>query len=261
MATRLDLARGVAAKGVAAKGIASKGLFIAGTDTGVGKTLMACALLHGFAARGLRVLAMKPVAAGAVHRRGAWHNDDVAQLRAAANVDMPQAVVNPYCFAPAIAPHIAAQASRVRISMAVIEKNYVRLARNADLVVVEGAGGLLVPLGGKLSAADIPARLDLPVVLVVGLRLGCLNHALLTVEALQARGLYLAGWVANHIDPAMARVAENLQALCLRINAPLLGTVRHTQNPQPARFARMLDISGLNARLDARLRAQPDTRV
>jgi dethiobiotin synthetase len=246
MAARPDTARGVAAKS-----IASKGLFIAGTDTGVGKTLMACALLHGFAARGLRVAAMKPVAAGAVRRRGAWHNDDVAQLRAAANVDMPQAVVNPYCFAPAIAPHIAAQASRVRISMVVIEKNYALLARDADLVVVEGAGGLLVPLGGKLSAADIPARLDLPVVLVVGLRLGCLNHALLTVEALQARGLYLAGWIANHIDPAMACATENLQTLRVRIKAPLLGAVQHAQNPQPAKLARMLDINTLNARLDA----------
>lgn len=265
MAARLDSARGVAVKGAVAKGlvsngVASKGIFIAGTDTGVGKTLIACALLHGFAARGLRVVAMKPVAAGAVRRRGVWHNDDVAQLRAAANVDMPQAVVNPYCFAPAIAPHIAAQASRVRISMAMIEKNYARLGRNADLVVVEGAGGLLVPLGGKLSAADIPARLDLPVVLVVGLRLGCLNHALLTVEALQARGLYLAGWIANHIDPAMACTTENLQTLRVRIKAPLLGTARYAQNPQPARLARMLDIKGLNARLDARLRVRPDSR-
>ena len=259
MTARPDLACGVAAKGAAAKGIVSKGIFIAGTDTGVGKTLIACALLHGFAARGLRVVAMKPVAAGAVRRRGAWHNDDVAQLRAAANVDASLAAVNPYCFAPAVAPHIAAQEAGLKIRMAVIAKNYARLGRNADLVVVEGAGGLLVPLGGTFSAADIPARLDLPVVLVVGLRLGCLNHALLTVEAMKARGLYLAGWVANHIDPAMARATENLQSLRVRIKAPLLGTVRHAQNPQPARLARMLDISGLNARLDARLRARPDS--
>jgi len=263
MAARLDPARGVAVKGAAAKGfvskgVASKGIFIAGTDTGVGKTLIACALLHGFAARGLRVVAMKPVAAGAVRRRGVWLNDDVAQLRAAANVDLPQAVVNPYCFAPAIAPHIAAQEAGLKIRMAVIAKNYARLGRNADLVVVEGAGGLLVPLGGKLSVADIPARLGLPVVLVVGLRLGCLNHALLTVEALQARGLYLAGWIANHIDPAMAYATENLQALRARIKAPLLGTVRHAQNPQPARVALMLDIRALNARLDAQLRSRPE---
>lgn len=234
----------------------ARGLFVTGTDTGVGKTLIACALLSGFAARGLRVVAMKPVAAGAVRRRGVWCNDDVVQLRAAANVDAPQTLVNPYCFAPAIAPHIAAQESGLKIRMAVIAKNYARLGRNADLVVVEGAGGLLVPLGGKLSAADIPLRLDLPVVLVVGLRLGCLNHALLTVEALQARGLWLAGWIANRIDPAMAYATENLQALRAQIKAPLLGMVRHAQNPRPARVARMLDIG----RLDARLRARPDGR-
>lgn len=255
MATRPDLAAGVAAKG-----FASKGLFIAGTDTGVGKTLIACALLQGFAARGLRVAAMKPVAAGAVRRRGVWHNEDVAQLRAAANVDAPLAVINPYCFAPAIAPHIAAQQAGVAMRMAVIKKNYARLGRNADLVVVEGAGGLLVPLGGRLSAADIPARLGLPVVLVVGLRLGCLNHALLTVEALQARGLHLAGWVANHIDPAMLRAAENLQTLRARIKAPLLGTVRHMQNPQPAGVARMLDISPLMRRLQRGRRVPAEGR-
>ncbi|MGP1609322.1 MAG: dethiobiotin synthase [Burkholderiales bacterium] len=266
MAARPGVVHGVAAKGVvskgfASKGLVSKGLFIAGTDTGVGKTLIACALLQGFAARGLRVVAMKPVAAGAVRRRGVWHNDDVVQLRAAANVDAPLALVNPYCFAPPIAPHIAAQAAGVTIRMAVIAKNYARLGRNADLVVVEGAGGLLVPLGRRLNAVDIPARLDLPVVLVVGLRLGCLNHALLTVDALQARGLYLAGWVANRIDPAMARVAENLQALRVRIQAPLLGTVRHVHNPQPARVARMLDINLLNALLNARLRTRSRVRA
>jgi dethiobiotin synthetase len=260
MTTRPVVARDLASKGVASKGLASKGVFIAGTDTGVGKTLVACALLHGFAARGLRVAAMKPVAAGALRRRGVWHHDDVVQLRAAANVEAPQAVVNPYCFAPPIAPHIAAQAAGVTIRMAVIKKNYARLGRNADLVVVEGAGGLLVPLGRRLSAADIPARLDLPVVLVVGLRLGCLNHALLTVEALQARGLYLAGWIANRIDPVMARASENLQTLRTRIKAPLLGTIRYAQNPQPAGVARMLDICRLDAQLDARLRTRPNTR-
>jgi dethiobiotin synthetase len=236
------------------RGVASKGIFVAGTDTGVGKTLIACALLRGFAARGLRVVAMKPVAAGAVRRRGVWHHDDVVQLCAAANVDAPQAMVNPYCFAPPIAPHIAAQEAGVAIRMALIAKSYAQLARNADRVVVEGVGGLLVPLGRRLNAVDIPARLDLPVVLVVGLRLGCINHALLTVEALQARGLYLAGWVANRIDPAMARASENLQTLRARIKAPLLGTVRHVQNPQAAQVARMLDIR----RLDAQLKALSD---
>ncbi len=255
MAARPVVTRGVASKGVASKGFASKGLFIAGTDTGVGKTLIACAMLHGFAARGLRVAGMKPVAAGAVRRRGVWHHDDVMQLCAAANVDAALASVNPYCFAPAIAPHIAAQEAGTTIRMAVIQKSYLRLERNTDLVVVEGVGGLLVPLGGRLNAVDIPVRLDLPVVLVVGLRLGCLNHALLTVAALQARGLHLAGWIANRIDPAMARATENLQALRARIKAPLLGTIPYAQNPQSRRVARMLDIE----RLQQQLQRRPDT--
>lgn len=246
-------ARSGIARGVAAKSPASKGIFIAGTDTGVGKTLIACALLQGFAARGLRVAGMKPVAAGAMRRRGVWHNDDVAQLRAAANVDVPQAVVNPYCFAPPIAPHIAAREAGVTMRMAVIGKNYAQLARSADLVVVEGVGGLLVPLGRTFGAADIPARLGLPVVLVVGLRLGCLNHALLSVAAIEARGLYLAGWIANRIDPAMARAAENLQTLCVRIKAPLLGTVPHARNPQSARIARAVDMKQLSRRLTERV--------
>lgn len=246
-------ARSAAAKGATvAKASVAQGVFVAGTDTGVGKTLIACALLRGFAARGLRVAAMKPVAAGAVRRRGLWHNDDVAQLRGAANGDAPQATVNPYCFAPAIAPHIAAQQAGVTIRMAVIAQNYARLARDADLVVVEGAGGLLVPLGSRLNAADIPARLGLPVVLVVGLRLGCLNHALLTVEVLRVCGLYLAGWIGNHIDPAMTHSGENVQALRTRIKAPLLGIVRHAKNPQPEAAARMLDITRLEQRLRKR---------
>lgn len=228
---------------------AAKGLFVAGTDTGVGKTLMACALLHGFAASGLRVVGMKPVAAGARRHKGRWRNGDVESLRAAANVVAPEDLVNPYCFQPAIAPHIAAREADTTIRMALIAKCYAELARRAEMVVVEGAGGLLVPLGRRLNVADIPARLELPVVLVVGLRLGCLNHALLTVDALQSRGLRLAGWIANHIDPAMSRVGQNLQALQQRIDAPLLGVVPHASNPHPARLVRALDIKRLSALL------------
>lgn len=227
----------------------ARGIFVAGTDTGVGKTLIACALLHGFAARGLRVAGMKPVAAGAVLRAGGWRNDDVTALCAAANVEAPLAAVNPYCFAPPVAPHIAAREAGAKISMAVIRRGYARLARGADVVVVEGAGGLLVPLGRRLDVVDIPARLALPVVLVVGLRLGCLNHALLSVALLQARGLRLAGWIGNCIDPAMARVPQNLETLRARIKAPLLGVVRHADNPRPERVVRTLDIKRLNARI------------
>lgn len=224
-----------------------RGVFIAGTDTGVGKTLIACALLRGWAAAGLRVVGMKPVAAGARRRRGVWYNDDVGRLREAANVAAPQEWINPYCFAPPIAPHLAAREAGRPISMAVIARNYAKLGALSDRVVVEGVGGLLVPLGPRLNAAAIPEKLDLPVVLVVGLRLGCLNHALLTVEAVQARGLRLAGWIANAIDPAMARREQNLRALCQRIPAPLLGVVKNAAKPDPDRVARALDISRINA--------------
>lgn len=224
-----------------------RGVFIAGTDTGVGKTLIACALLHGLAAQGLKVAGMKPVAAGASRRRGVFYNDDVEQLRAAGNVAAPLEWTNPYCFAPPVAPHLAAREAGEVIRMAVIARNYARLSARADVVVVEGVGGLLVPLGPRLSAAAIPARLDLPVVLVVGLRLGCLNHALLTVEAIQARGLRFAGWIANAIDPAMAWRRQNFQTLCARIPAPLLGEVRHAAKPRASDIARALHINQLNA--------------
>lgn len=227
----------------------ARGLFVAGTDTGVGKTLVACALLRGFAAGGMRVVGMKPVAAGAVRRAGVWHNEDVAQLQAAANVDAPADWINPYCFAPPIAPHIAAREAGVRIHMATIAGCYRRLGQNADLIVVEGAGGVLVPLGRSGSMADIPVLLNLPVVLVVGLRLGCLNHALLSVEALVARGVRMAGWVCNHVDPGMARAAQNLQTLRERIKAPLLGEVRYAPNQPPEKVARRLDIKRLYARI------------
>jgi len=227
----------------------ARGLFVAGTDTGVGKTLAACALLHGFAGLGLRAVGMKPVAAGATFSRGVWHNDDVAQLQAASSVEVKASAINPYCFAPPIAPHIAAAEAGAAIRLSTIAAGYRRLARTADVVVVEGVGGLLVPLGRRCCASDIPLRLGLPVVLVVGLRLGCLNHALLTVDAMQRRGLSFAGWIANRIDPQMSRRAQNLDALRERLAAPLLGVLPHARDPRPKRLSRTLDINTLNARI------------
>ena len=227
----------------------ARGLFVAGTDTGVGKTLAACALLHGFAGLGLRAVGMKPVAAGATFSRGVWHNDDVAQLQAASSVEVKASAINPYCFAPPIAPHIAAAEAGAAIRLSTIAAGYRRLARAADVVVVEGVGGLLVPLGRRCCASDIPRRLGLPVVLVVGLRLGCLNHALLTVDAMQRRGLSFAGWIANRIDPRMSRRAQNLDALRERLVAPLLGVLPHARDPRPKRLSRTLDINTLNARI------------
>ena len=203
------------------------GLFITGTDTGVGKTHMACALLHAYAARGLKVVGMKPVAAGAEQINGVWVNDDVEALLAASNVDAPRDEVNPYCLEPAIAPHIAAVEAKKFIEIKCIINCYQALTARADVVLVEGAGGFLAPLNESETFADLVLALRLPVVLVVGMRLGCLNHALLTAEAVRARGLTLAGWVANHIDPAMPRADENVAALQARLNAPMLARIAY----------------------------------
>ena len=223
------------------------GWFISGTDTGVGKTRVAQALLAALAQAGHAAVGMKPVASGARPTPAGLRHADAEALRAASGVPADYDDVNPYCFAPPIAPHIAAREAGVPIRMAVIAKSYAGLARRVDIVVVEGVGGLLVPLGRAFDAADIPLQLGLPVVLVVGLRLGCLSHTLLTVEALRARGLRLAGWIANRIDPDMARAAQNLQTLRARLRAPLLGTIPHARNPQSAKLARVLDVKRLDA--------------
>ena len=203
------------------------GVFVAGTDTGVGKTWVAQALIQRGVAAGKRVAAMKPVSAGCVWTEEGWLNDDVALLRAASNVALPLALINPYAFEPPIAPHLAAQKAGVEIDLTRIESAYREIAAQSDEVIVEGVGGLLVPLDAKHSAADIILRLDLPVILVVGMRLGCLNHALLTVEAMAQRGIKLQAWVANQIDPNMREFDLNLASLKQRISAPLLAVFPH----------------------------------
>lgn len=200
----------------------ARGFFVTGTDTGVGKTLVSVALLQSYAERGLRVVGMKPVAAGC---EPGQVNEDVAMLRAASNVDAPIELINPYGFQPAIAPHLAAQLAGEPIRIPRVMECYERLARDADIVIVEGAGGWMVPLNEAETLADLAWSMGLPVILVVGMRLGCLNHALLTAEAIQNRGVGLAGWVANRIDPHMAAFDANLAALSCRISAPLLGVI------------------------------------
>jgi dethiobiotin synthetase len=216
-----------------------QGFFVTGTDTGVGKTLVACALLHAFAARGYTAVGMKPVATGLV----AGTTGDVERLVAAANVAAQREEVNPYGFAPPIAPHIAARQAGVRIELERIEHAFHALVARAQVVVVEGIGGFRVPLGDGNDAAQLAARLGLPVVLVVGMRLGCLNHALLTSDAIASRGLKLAGWVANHIDPQMAAAADNVQALKQRISAPLLARIEFEAEPDPQAFASAFDVA------------------
>ena len=203
----------------------ARGYFVTGTDTGVGKTTVAVALIQAFRQRGLRVAAMKPVAAGCEWVNGQFQNDDVMALSAAANVIADPRLVNPYAFAPAIAPHIAAEQTGVAIDLDRIMSAYAALACVADVVVVEGVGGFRVPLGEHLDTADLAQALDLPVVLVVDMRLGCLNHALLTSEAIAHRGLTWAGWVANVFDTSLPALAENVAALELLLPAPCLGRV------------------------------------
>ena len=211
--------------------MSARGLVVTGTDTGVGKTRVAVALIHALRAQGLRVAVMKPVAAG--HAPGEL-NEDVAALLQATHATADLCDVNPYAFAEPVAPHIAAQLAGVRIELDVIAAAYFRLAAAADVVVVEGAGGWRVPLNEHDDMADLAQRLGLPVVLVVGLRLGCLNHALLTAESIAHRQLPWAGWVGNHVDPAMACQAENVATLHARLSGPCLGVQAHLD---PAMFA------------------------
>jgi dethiobiotin synthetase len=223
----------------------SRGFFITGTDTGVGKTLVACALVHAFTQQGRRVAGMKPVAAGAVHTAEGWLNEDVTRLRAAANVSAALTLLNPYCFEPAVAPHIAANEAGVEIDLEVIARAYAQLAAQSDIVIVEGVGGFCVPLNAKQDSADLAVRLALPVLLVVGMRLGCLNHALLTAAAIRARGLALAGWIANRIDPHYERVDANISALVERLGAPLCGDIEYAAAPATERASRELDLAQL----------------
>jgi len=201
----------------------ARGVFVTGTDTGIGKTRVAVALVAALAGAGLRAVGMKPVAAGI--DAGAEVNEDVAALAAAGNVDVPLALRNPYAFGAAVAPHLAARDDGVRIDIDVIARAFVTLCGCADAVVVEGAGGALVPLGTGSDMLDVARVLRLPVLLVVGMRLGCLNHALLSVLAIRARGLELAGWVANELPPGMPRCADNVATLRAALGVAPIATI------------------------------------
>ncbi len=211
--------------------------FITGTDTGVGKTLVAAALLHALARRYPRVVGMKPVAAGQVRVGGTWASEDALALRAASTVQVPAELDNPILLPDPLSPHIAARRAGVRIDIAELQRRFHTLAQRADAVVVEGAGGFHVPLSDTETGADLAQALALPIVLVVGLRLGCLNHAALTAEAIHGRGLTLAGWVANRIDPAMQAQDDNIAWLQRRLDAPLLADIAHQDAPDPRAIA------------------------
>jgi len=201
--------------------------FVIGTDTNVGKTYVASALVRHFVKLGLKTIGMKPVASGCeLSQTNELINEDTVALSTQSNVIAPLDLINQYRFAPAIAPHIAAEQVGITINLEVINQAYQQLKGLAQILIVEGAGGFCVPLNAAESLADLAVKLNIPIILVVGMRLGCINHALLTVEAIQSRGLTLAGWVANEIDPGMHMFDENLSSLQQRIASPCISVVR-----------------------------------
>ncbi len=221
-----------------------RSFFITGTDTGVGKTLVSCSLIHAFKVRGLKVAGMKPVASGSEHTPEGLRNSDALALQQAANVPAAYDTINPYCFEPAIAPHLAARQAGVSIELAKLQVAYRQLCAEAEVVIVEGAGGWRVPLEhGYLS--DFAEALKLDVVLVVGLRLGCINHAVLTAGVIQPGPCRLVGWVGNTIDPAFAPLQENLDTLAQRLPAPCLGVLPFSRAPDPLALSGLIDLGRL----------------
>jgi dethiobiotin synthetase len=219
--------------------------FITGTDTGVGKTRVAAALCRALAGRGISVAAMKPVASGCSVSPEGLRNDDALALLAAMNVRARYSDVNPYAFAPAIAPHIAAQEAGICIDFDVLDRAFERLRMQSQAMIVEGAGGWLAPLDATRGFADLAAHWQMDVVLVVGMRLGCLNHALLTAESIERRGLRLRGWVANAIDPGFERLTDNIASLQRRLRAPCVGNFSFEPQTPIETLARALAVDAL----------------
>lgn len=221
------------------------GLFVTGTDTDAGKTHVALGLMAALQARGLSVAAMKPVAAGCEQSLDGLRNGDALALQAQSSVTLPYDLLNPVALAPPIAPHIAAQEAAVQLEMEPLLRTCGEIEARAERVVVEGAGGWLVPLNARETLADLAVAMGFPVVLVVGIRLGCINHALLSAQAIRASGLRLAGWVANEIAPDSARIDENVASIAERVAAPLLGRVPFMPQATARQTAAHLDISPL----------------
>jgi len=222
-----------------------RGWFVTGTDTNVGKTWVSVALMRALREQGHRVLAMKPVASGCRATPDGLRSDDALLLQEAASERLPYERVNPYAFEPPIAPHVAARQASITIELARIGAEAHALGAECDFLIVEGVGGWRVPLNRTQGVSDMAARLRLPVILVVGMRLGCINHALLTAESIQHSGLPLAGWVANMVEPEMEAVAEVVRELTLLLPAPFLGLMPHMHGRKPGQGAPALDLAPL----------------
>jgi len=223
----------------------SVGFFVVGTDTGIGKTHAACALLHALARRHDRVCGMKPVASGGVETADGFTNEDSIAHRAASTVRVPPALDNPILLPEPLSPHLSAARAGTAISFEVVLDAAAELRRRTDALVVEGAGGFLVPLSQTQTGADLAVAMGLPIVLVVGMRLGCLNHALLTAEAIRARGLVLAGWIANRVDPDFLCPDENLDYLRTHLGAPLWADLPFSATPDPRADADRFELESL----------------
>ncbi len=219
-----------------------KGYFVTGTDTGVGKTWVSLAIMARLQQQGLTVVGMKPVASGCERIAGRLCNEDALLIQQQGSLTLPYDTINPYAFAPAIAPHLAAEQAGVLIEPGRLKQVYQQLAQDAEWVVVEGAGGWLVPLGADFSIAELARSLGLPVILVVGLRLGCISHALLSAQAIRASGCTLHGWIANTLDPTMPCLEENIRSIAERIEAPLLGTLPYRPEATAADSAGLLTL-------------------
>ena len=218
------------------------GVYVTGTDTGIGKTLASCAMLHALRGRGLRAIGMKPVASGCEWSDGGWRNADARALQAAGEPGIAYADINPFALEQPLAPELAARDAGAEVTLAPILAAHARLASVADAMVVEGVGGWAAPLSATLDQADLVRALRLPVVLVIGLRLGCLSHALLSARAIAADGLHLAGWIGSQVDPHMARVDDNLAMLRARLPAPCWGVLPHRPDAAPDSLAGCLQI-------------------
>lgn len=219
------------------RGQAFNGIFVTGTDTGIGKSVASAALLHAMRARGLRAVGMKPVASGCVETPDGWRNEDALLLQAAGEPGVPYTDINPYALPAPLAPEIAADDAGIQLELGPIRDAFDRLAAQADRVVVEGVGGWAAPLSATLEQADLARALGLPVVLVVGLRLGCQSHARLTARAILADGLPLVGWIANDVDPDMERPEDVMALLARRLPAPCWGRLPNRVAPVPADLA------------------------
>lgn len=207
----------------------NNGYFITGTDTDVGKTWISLGIVEALKQQGKKVGVMKPISAGCEQTSEGLRNEDAVLLQQHSNVKLDYDTINPYAFEPAIAPHIAAADEGVRVDIETLYQNLQTIKQQSDCVVVEGAGGWMVPLNDFQTMADLAKRFELPVILVVGMRLGCLNHALLSVEAIRASGLPLVGWVANQVSAEMNCLDKNIETLQQMIDAPLLGQIPHLE--------------------------------